>query len=72
MRSHHAEEGARRRRVWTLAALVTAASLLQACDSGSVSVGVGVASPAPWGGVAVGTTVPVVGPYSGGHYAPMW
>jgi hypothetical protein len=59
---------ARRRRAWTLAALVASSSLLPACDGGSVSVGVGVAVPAPWGGVTVSTAVPL-GPAYG---APMW
>jgi hypothetical protein len=59
------------RRGWLLAALV-AATLLPACDgSGNVSVGVGVAVPAPWGGVTVTTMAPV-GPYYGGRYGPMW
>jgi hypothetical protein len=66
------DEGTRRRRAWTLAALVAAASLLPACDgTGSVSVGVGVAVPAPWGAVGVSTAVPY-GPYGGGRYGPMW
>jgi hypothetical protein len=64
-------EGARRRRAWTLAALVAGAALLPACDGGNVSVGVGVAVPAPWGGVTVSAAVPV-GPYGGGRYGPMW
>ena len=64
-------EGRQRRRAWTLALLVAAASVLPACDGGNVSVGVGVAVPAPWGGVTVSTAVPV-GPYSGGRYGPMW
>lgn len=66
-------ERTRRRRAWTLAALVAAASLLPACGSGTVSVGVGVAVPAPWGGVTVSTAVPVsVGPPVGGSYGSMW
>ncbi len=64
-------EGVRRRRAWALAALACGASLLPACDGGNVSVGVGVAVPAPWGGVTVSTAVPV-GPYAGGRYGPMW
>jgi len=60
----------RRRRAWTLAALVAAANLLPACDGGTVSVGVGVAAPAPWGGVTVSNSVPM-GPYSG-RFEPMW
>jgi hypothetical protein len=60
----------RRRRAVTLAALVVCASLLPAC-AGNVSVGVGVAVPAPWGGVTVSTAVPL-GPYTGGMYGPMW
>lgn len=63
--------GVRRRRVCTLAALVTAAILLPACDNANVSVGVGVAVPAPWGGVTVSSAVPL-GPYSGGRFGPMW
>jgi hypothetical protein len=60
------------RRAWALAALLLA-SLLAGCDASSVSVGVGVGVAAPWGGVAVmETAVPVVGPYHGGRYAPMW
>jgi hypothetical protein len=71
MRAHR-QEGLRRRRAGTLAALVAAASLLPACDGDtSVSVGVGVAVPAPWGGVTVGTAVPL-GPYTGGRYGSMW
>jgi hypothetical protein len=63
----------RRRRAWTLAALVAATSLLPACGGGTVSVGVGVAVPAPWGGVSVSTAVPVaVGPPVGGSYGSMW
>lgn len=61
----------RRRRAWALAVLVASASLLPACDGGDVSVGVGVAVPAPWGGVTVSAAVPV-GPYTGGRYGPMW
>jgi CO/xanthine dehydrogenase FAD-binding subunit len=66
-------EGARRRRrAWTLAALVAAASVLPACDGdANVSVGVGVAVPAPWGVATVSTAVPF-GPYYGGRYGPMW
>lgn len=63
-------EGARRRRAALLAALVAAASLLPGCEGGDVSVGVGVMVPAPWGGVTIGTAVPL-GPY-GGRYGPMW
>jgi hypothetical protein len=66
-----ADGGRRRCRAWALAALIGAAGLLPACDGGTVSVGVGVAVPAPWGGVTVSTAVPV-GPYSGGRYTPMW
>jgi hypothetical protein len=64
-------EGTRRRRAWALAALVAEASLLPGCDGGNVSVGVGVAVPAPWGAVTVSSAVPV-GPYYGGRYGPMW
>jgi hypothetical protein len=59
------------RKATAIAALI-AASLLGGCASGgSVSVGVGVAGPGPWGGPVA---VPVaVGPGpSGGRYAPMW
>jgi len=66
------DRAARRRRAWPLAALVAAARLLPACDGdANVSVGVGVAVPAPWGGVRVSAAVPV-GPYTGGRYGPMW
>jgi hypothetical protein len=66
-------ERTRLSRATTLAALVAATSLLTACDGGSVSVGVGVAVPAPWGGVTVSTAVPVaVGPPTGGSYGSMW
>jgi hypothetical protein len=65
------DEGGRRRRAWTLAALIAAASLSPACDGGNVSVGVGVAVPGPWGGVTTVSTAVPIGPYSG-RYAPMW
>jgi hypothetical protein len=53
--------------------MVTLASLLPACDgASSVSVGVGVAVPAPWGAVTVSTAAVPVGPYFGGRYGPMW
>lgn len=64
-------DGARRRRAWALAALVAAAGLFPACDGGTVSVGVGVAVPAPWGTVGASTAVPF-GPHYGGRYGPMW
>ena len=70
MRSHG--DGARRRRAWALAALVAAASLLPACDGGTVSVGVGVAVPAPWGTVTVPRRAVPFGPHYGGRYGPMW
>ncbi len=70
--SSQAEEDVRRRRAWALAALVAAATLLPSCDGGNVSVGVGVAVPAPWGAVAVGTAVPIGPYYGGGRYGPMW
>jgi hypothetical protein len=66
-------EVTRRRRARALAALVTLASVLPACDgASSVSVGVGVAVPAPWGAVTVSTAAVPVGPYFGGRYGPMW
>jgi hypothetical protein len=65
-------DGRRRRRAWALAALIAAGSFLPACDGGSVSVGVGVAVPAPWGGVTMSTAAVPVGPYYGGRYGPMW
>jgi hypothetical protein len=54
-----------------LAALIAASLLCGCASSGSVSVGVGVAGPAPWGGPVA---VPVaVGPVpSGGRYGHMW
>lgn len=65
-------EATRRRRAWALAALVAAGSLLPACNGdGTVSVGVGVAVPAPWGAVTVSTAAVPVGPYHGG-YGSMW
>jgi hypothetical protein len=65
-------EATRRRRAWALAALVAAASLLPACNGdGTVSVGVGVAVPAPWGAVTVSTAAVPVGPYHGG-YGSVW
>ncbi len=72
MSSRTREDDVRRWRARSLAALVAAASLLPACDGGNVSVGVGVAVPAPWGGVAVGTAVPIGPYYGGGRYGPMW
>jgi hypothetical protein len=65
-------EGARRRIAGGLAALVAAASVLPACAGGNVSVGVGVAVPAPWGAVTVSTAAVPVGPYYGGRFGPMW
>jgi hypothetical protein len=60
------------RKATALAALIAASILLGGCaSSGSVSVGVGVAGPAPWGGPVA---VPVaVGPGpSSGRYGHMW
>lgn len=65
----HAEER-RRRRAGALGVLVAAASLLPACAPGSVSVGVGVAVPAPWGAVTVSTAAVPYGPP--GAYGPLW
>ena len=67
MRGH--EDERRRRRAGALAAMVAAAALLPACAPGSVSVGVGVAAPAPWGGVTVSTAVPYGPP---GAYGPLY
>ncbi|MFP2924752.1 hypothetical protein ACLESO_05950 [Pyxidicoccus sp. 3LG] len=50
------------------APLLGGALLVSGCAATTVGVGLGVAVPAPWGGVTVGATVPVGGWYGG----PRW
>jgi hypothetical protein len=61
------EKRTRRFRAGALATFVAAAALLPACAPGSVSVGVGVAVPAPWGSASLTTAMPPgpPGPYGG-------
>jgi hypothetical protein len=44
---------------WALCLALLAMSGLSSCDEGSVSVGVGLAVPAPWGAVTVMPVTPI-------------